>query len=98
MRVFHLLDELLQLIDRDLLLFDQRGDGAQVGVVEVFADDPFQRARPELVVRHDGEIAVGVAECLVREIPLFLQPPNDGRQRIEMRLWIVVERQQLLYV
>ena len=93
MSVFHLLDELFQLVDRDLLFLDQRGDGAQVGVVEVFADDSFQRARPELVVRYDGEIAVGVAERLVREITFFLKPPNDSRQRIEMWLWVAVERQ-----
>lgn len=95
--VFHLPDKLLQLVHGDVLLAHQRRHGIEKRIVKILADDTFQRTRAEVLPAHRSIILIGVAVSFVRQVSFFFQPPYNGREGIEMRFRVVVERKEFFH-
>ena len=95
MITLNLFDEFAQFLHADLFFLDKRGDGREVGVVEVVLDDASDRPAAVLRLRDEGIVLVGIPILLVVEESLALQDADDRRERVEMRAGLSIVLLQL---
>ena len=83
--VFYLVYQFAQFLHADLLFLDKRGDGREVGVVEVVLDDASNRPAAVLRLGDEGVVLVSITKLFMIEESLTLQNADDRRERVEMR-------------
>ena len=94
---FDCFDQFLEVIEGEVFFFDEGGDGTEIGVVEVLADDALQSALAELLTTHYGIILIGGTIGTVRHIAFVLQSSHYGREGVEMGLGVIVELKHVFH-
>ena len=78
MILFYFVNQFFQLFHADFIFLDKRGDGREIGVVEIVLDDARYRAAPILLFLDDRKVLVGVAILLMVEVAFAFQNAYDG--------------------
>ena len=92
--MFDAVDQLSKVLDRILLLLDQRGNRPKIGILEILADDTAKRAAGKLLFGHHRIILIGASEGLVTDLALGFESADHRRERIEMGFRLGGQRDQ----